>query len=76
MKTFLKWAEERKLDLPVITDTPEEEKANANEDSKRTGYSANYPAAYKHGQYPNDYFAPSKGSVVVDTENLKKSKKK
>lgn len=55
--TFLKWAEEKELDLPVFTDAPEGEEATG-ENTKRAGISANYPDAYVRAQYPHKYFNP------------------
>ena len=70
MKTFLKWAEEKKLDLPVFVDeTPEKVDT---ENTKRTGYSLNYPPSYVRGQYPAKYFFPIKASAAVDTQNIEK----
>jgi hypothetical protein len=79
MKTFMQWAEENKLDLPVVadapdaqaTDAPTGQKATA-EDTKRTGYSANYPDAYVRGQYPHKYFNPIKATADLDKQNMKK----
>ena len=50
MKTFLKWAEEKKLDLPVFNDSTPSEKTTA-ENARRTGISPNYPKGYSRGQY-------------------------
>jgi len=48
MKTFLQWAEERKLPLPDIK-----------ENTKRGGlWHHAYPSAYVRGQYPDEYFMP------------------
>jgi len=83
MKTFTQWAEANKMDLPVLKDaeveTPadndaEEPKKATAENTKRTGYSGNYPPAYKHGQYPDNYFSPSKATVPVDKQNIAKQK--
>lgn len=57
MKTFLKWAEENRLELPVLTDAQPSEEATG-ENTKRAGISANYPDAYVRGQYPRKYFNP------------------
>lgn len=57
MKTFLKWAEENNLALPVLNDTAEGEEATE-ENTKRAGISNNYPDAYVRAQYPRKYFNP------------------
>ena len=47
MKTFFQWAEEKKLELPVV------------ENTKRAGFAHwAYPDAYVRQQYPDQYFAP------------------
>lgn len=49
MKTFTKWAEEHKLELPPVI-----------EDTKRGGIAHwAYPDAYVRSQYPDGYFMPS-----------------
>lgn len=58
MKTFKKWLETNKLELPVYTDSPDGEKASASENTKRSGISQNYPDAYVRSQYPQKYFNP------------------
>jgi hypothetical protein len=82
MKTFTQWVEENKLELPVFTDAPEAEKADADgkgkkatsENNKRTGYSANYPPAYIAGQYPDQYFNPIKATAPLDRQNMRDRK--
>jgi hypothetical protein len=56
MITFLQWAKENKLDLPV--EVAEED--TTDENTKRAGISANYPQAYagKKYAYPDGYFMP------------------
>jgi len=74
MHTFLSWAKEQNIDLPILNDSPAGEKSTE-ENRVRTGYSANYPAAYVSGQYPEKYFNPTKATADLDAENIKKSKK-
>ncbi len=57
MKTFLKWLEDQKYELPAFNDSPDSEEATS-EDAKRSGISYNYPDAYKRAQYPHKYFNP------------------
>ena len=77
MQTFLSWIKEQKLQLPSITDANNAEKVETegkptiDEKRVRTGYSANYPAAYVAAQYPNHYFNPSKATADLDKENMK-----
>lgn len=70
MQTFLDWAKEQNLDLTIVTDTKSGEKTTK-ENRKRTGYSANYPAAYVAAQYPDKYFNPSKATADLDRQNMK-----
>lgn len=69
VSTFLKWCEEKNLDLPVFTDSPEPEDATE-ENTKRAGISANYPDAYIRAQYPHKYFNP-----ITSTADGKLAKK-
>lgn len=71
MKSFLDWVKEEKLELPVITAAEEGEKT-VEEKTKRTGLSANYPAAYVSGQYPHKYFNPTKATADLDIQNIEK----
>lgn len=71
IKTFLQWAEEQKIQLPVVQDAPEAQPATT-ENGKRTGLSANYPAAYAAGQYPHKYFNPVKATADLDIQNIEK----
>jgi hypothetical protein len=57
MKTFIKWCEESKRDLPEI-----------DENQIRTGLTANYPDAYVRSQYPNKYFNPHKATTDLDLQ--------
>jgi hypothetical protein len=48
MKTFFQWAEQKNLELPVVT-----------EKTARAGIAHwAYPDAYKRQQYPDNYFMP------------------
>lgn len=71
MKSFLDWVKEEKLDLPVVTAAEAGEKT-VEEKTKRTGLSANYPAAYVSSQYPHKYFNPIKATADLDIENMGK----
>ena len=74
MKTFLKWCEENRIPLPVVTDVPEGEESTG-ENTKRTGLTHNYPDAYVRGQYPKDhYFNPIKATADLDKAQKAKSK--
>lgn len=68
MKTFLQWCEDEKLKLPLI-DVDRGEEATS-EDSKRTGYSPHYPAAYKSGQYPHKYFNAGLSTADLEKQNI------
>lgn len=70
MKSFFDWVKEENLELPVV-DAPEKENT-IEEKTKRTGLSANYPAAYVSGQYPHKYFNPSKATADLDIQNIEK----
>jgi hypothetical protein len=72
MKTFYQWAEENKIELPVLTT---DSKDATSENRVRTGYSANYPPAYVSAQYPHKYFNPVKSTADLDAEQMKKEKK-
>lgn len=80
MKSFLDWLKEENLDVPAMVDaaageesveSPVKEKT-VEEKTKRTGLSANYPAAYVSGQYPHKYFNPSKATADLDIQNIEK----
>lgn len=57
MKTFVKWCEKTKRDLPAVA-----------ESQTRTGISDNYPPAYVRGQYPGKYFNPTKATADLDLQ--------
>lgn len=69
MKSFIEWAKENKLELPIIDQVSE---PATSENTKRTGYSANYPAQYVSGQYPHHYFNPIKATADLDAQIMKK----
>lgn len=71
MRTFTQWAEEKKLELPVLVDTKTGEVATG-ENTKRTGLSYNYPDLYVRGQYPHKYFNPMKATADLDLEQQPK----
>jgi len=71
MKTFLNWAEENKLDIPVFKDAPEAEKTTA-ESGTRTGIGPQYPDAYVRAQYPHKYFNATKATADLDLQNANK----
>jgi len=70
MKSFLDWAKEESLNLP-ITDAPASEKT-VEEKTKRTGLKGNYPDAYIAGQYPHKYFNPISATADFDLSTRKK----
>lgn len=74
MKTFLDWIKVNNLEDTLVvgtpaqeTDTPEGEEATG-ENTKRTGYSFNYPDAYVRAHYPHKYFNPIKATADLDLE--------
>jgi hypothetical protein len=62
MKTFTQWAEEKKLELPVV------------ENQTRTGQTHNYPDGYLRSQYPAGYFTPTKATAFLDAEQKPRKK--
>jgi hypothetical protein len=71
MKTFLKWAEANKLELPMLNDT-EPSKKTTSESGTRTGVGPQYPDAYVRAQYPHKYFNPTKATADLDLKNAGK----
>jgi len=63
MKTFFQWAEAN--ELPLMQEVPDKEDATE-ENTKRTGYSFNYPDAYVRAHYPHKYFNPIKATADLD----------
>jgi len=75
MKTFMQWAEEKKLDLPVVRDTEQSGKeSTTKENQTRTGQTHNYPDGYLRSQYPAGYFAPTKATAFLDAEQKPRKK--
>lgn len=79
MKSFLNWLKEEKLVLPEVGENEKTVEAPAaektvEEKTKRTGLSANYPAAYVSGQYPHKYFNPIKATTDLDIQNIDNAK--
>jgi hypothetical protein len=72
MKTFKQWAEENKLELPIVTDTTEKTDKTTDENRVRTGWSANYPPAYFSAQYPHKYVNPHKATADLDAQIMDK----
>ncbi len=64
MKTFVKWAESNKLDLPPVSEHA----------AKRGGIATwAYPDAYVRGQYPGIYFAPIAADHAFKLKGSKKN---
>lgn len=64
MKTFIQWAEEKKLDLPVLVDEPTGKKT-IDEKTKRGGIAHwAYPDGYVRSQYTGDYFTPIAADAI------------
>jgi hypothetical protein len=64
MKTFFRWAEEKKLELPVMTDQPKGKKT-VDEKTARGGIARwAYPDAYVRHQYPDQYFMPTAADAI------------
>ena len=59
MKTFIQWCEENKLEL--------------DENTKRTGLTANYPELYVRGQYPKGYWPAHKATAFLDLQQKAKT---
>lgn len=78
MNTFFQWAEGEKLEMPVNPDhDPEqnwedEQVASSvkSEQRARTGWSANYPAAYFSAQYPVLWMGPRKSTHALDAQHM------
>lgn len=68
MKTFLQWAEEKELGLPVSTDAESQGEDTTDENRTRTGVTANYPDAYVRSQYPHKWFNPTKSTTDLDMQ--------
>jgi len=67
MKTFVKWAESNKLELPPVSEHA----------AKRGGIASwAYPDAYVRSQYPNLYFAPTAADHMQKLKGAKKNESK
>jgi hypothetical protein len=61
VKTFIKWAEEKKLELPVLGEQPPAKSGKDIVDEKqaRAGIAHwAYPDSYVRSHYPDGYFMP------------------
>lgn len=67
MKTFVQWATENKITLPIVV---------AEHAAKRGGIHTAYPSAYLRSQYPDAYFAPISATAYLDLKNMKGVKDK
>lgn len=65
MKSFIDWAKENNKEIPSL-------EAPTEENTKRTGLTANYPDSYVRGQYPHKYFNPIKATADLDLEQKPK----
>ncbi len=61
MKTFLQWADNRKIELPEINLKAE--------NTKRSGIRGAYPSGYVRSQYPDLYFTPIAADAPVQLKN-------
>lgn len=57
MKTFLQWADSRKIEIPEVNMKAE--------NTKRSGIRGNYPDGYVRSQYPDLYFTPIAADAPV-----------
>jgi hypothetical protein len=58
IKTFIQWAEEKKLELPVLGETPPA-KGTVDEKAARAGFAHwAYPDSYIRSHYPDGWFMP------------------
>lgn len=64
MKTFLQWADNRKIELPEVNLKAE--------NTKRSGIRGAYPDGYIRSQYPDLYFTPIAADAPVQLKNAKK----
>jgi hypothetical protein len=69
MKTFVEWAKNNKLTLPIIA-------LDETGAAKRGGIHTAYPSAYLRSQYPDAYFAPIAATAYLDLKNMKGVKDK
>lgn len=67
MKTFVQWATNNKLTLPIVV---------SEHAAKRAGISGHYPSGYLRSQYPDAYFAPISATAYLDLKQAKGVKDK
>lgn len=72
MRTFTKWVEDNKLDLPQLTDSEEAKDATA-ENNIRTGIKFGYPDAYAM-HYPPAYYAGRSATAYLDLQQRKQQR--
>jgi hypothetical protein len=59
MKSFFQWAEEKNLELPIVTDQEAADKNTVDEKTARAGFAHwAYPDLYVRSHYPDGYFMP------------------
>jgi hypothetical protein len=76
MKSFFQWAEEKNLELPVVTDAPKASKKTVDEKAGRAGFAHwAYPDAYKRQQYPDGWFMPRAADAMQKMGNHEPSRK-
>ena len=75
MKTFMKWAEEKKLDMPTLNDAPEAKDATE-EGAYRRRIKFGQPDAAGAGLYPQGYFSPGSATAFLDFVQRKEQKMK
>ena len=75
MKTFMKWAEEKKLDMPTLNDAPEAKDATE-EGAYRRRIKFGQPDAAGAGPYPQGYFSPGSATAFLDFVQRKEQKMK
>lgn len=63
MNTFVQWATNNKLTLPIVV-----AESHA---AKRGGIRGQYPSGYLRSQYPDAYFAPISATAYLDLKQAK-----
>jgi hypothetical protein len=59
MKSFIQWAEDKQLELPIIVDQEKGNKKTIDEKTARAGFAHwAYPDLYVRTHYPDGYFMP------------------
>ena len=64
MKTFIQWAEDKKLDLPVLVDEPASKKT-VDEKTNRGGIAHWAYPDYPRKSYPKQHFMPTAADAAV-----------